>query len=164
LEVLTACVEETRALGALLGKSLTPGDFIALCGDLGAGKTQFVQGIARGLAVPEEYRVTSPTYTLLNIYPGRVPLYHFDLYRLTSGAEALDMGFDEYFYGQGACLVEWAERLESECPENYLMVHFQYLSEASRVIRFEPHGERAIKLLQTLPYGEKPFDPLAISC
>lgn len=164
MEVITQQVTETRAWGARLGRLVQPGDFIALHGDLGAGKTHFAQGVAQGLVVPDEYRVTSPTYTVLNIYPGRLPLYHFDLYRLSGAAEIVELGFAEYFYGTGVCLVEWAERLGNECPADRLEIAFSYAREEQRVIRFTAVGERSKTLLQQLALDEKSFDPIANSC
>jgi len=159
VELTTLSATETRGLGERLGQLLQPGDFIALNGDLGAGKTQFAQGVARGLAVPEEYRVTSPTYTLLNIFPGRLPLYHFDLYRLEGSSEVAELGFDEYFYGPGACLVEWAERLGAEEPVDSLVITFRYLDEERRQLRFTAQGKRSAELLRQLAAHEKTFDP-----
>jgi tRNA threonylcarbamoyladenosine biosynthesis protein TsaE len=164
VELLSRSAAETRRLGEHLGRLVQPGDFVALYGDLGAGKTQFVQGVARGLAVPEEYRVTSPTYTLMNMYPGRLPLYHFDLYRLTSADELADLGFDEYFFGSGVCLVEWSERLGTEGPDDLLLVTLRYVAEEQRAISFKAQGERSRKLLAALAGGEKTFDPLHKSC
>jgi tRNA threonylcarbamoyladenosine biosynthesis protein TsaE len=164
VEVITLQAAETLAWGAMLGRLVQSGDFVALHGDLGAGKTHFAQGVAQGLAVPDEYRVTSPTYTVLNIYPGRLPLYHFDLYRLSGAAEIVELGFEEYFYGTGICLVEWAERLGNECPADHLEIAFSYAGEDHRLIRFTAVGERSETLLQHLVLGEKSFDPIANSC
>jgi tRNA threonylcarbamoyladenosine biosynthesis protein TsaE len=143
-------VEETVALGRELGKRLLPGDFIALIGDLGSGKTHFVQGVAAGDDVPPEICVTSPSYTLLNEYSGRIPLYHFDLYRLQGDGDIQDLGFEEYFYGDGVCLVEWAERLDQELPGQNLKIVFSQLDETSRKIDFYCHGSRYEKIVGDL--------------
>jgi len=143
-------VEETVALGRELGKRLQPGDFIALIGDLGSGKTHFVQGVAEGDDVPPEICVTSPSYTLLNEYSGRVSLYHFDLYRLQGDGDIQELGFEEYFYGEGACLVEWAERLDQELPEENLKIIFSQLDETSRKIDFYGQGARYEKIVGDL--------------
>ena len=164
MEFVTESAEETRQLGEQLGHLLQPGDFVALQGDLGAGKTQFAQGVARGLAVPAEYTVTSPTYALMNIFPGRLPLYHFDLYRLGGAHEVEELGFDEYFYGCGVCLVEWAERLGQDTPATLLSATFSHEGDDRRRIRIEARGVRAEALLRQLAAGEKPFDPSAKSC
>lgn len=141
---------ETLQLGERLGRLLQPGDFVALVGDLGSGKTHFVQGIALGMGVPSDICVSSPSYTLLNEYAGRVPLYHFDLYRLHGDADILDLGFEEYFYGRGACVVEWADRLSSELPEEHLMITFINDGETLRSITFHPAGPRYRALLREL--------------
>ena len=148
--VVTGSGEETVALGARLGRLLLPGDFVALEGELGAGKTQFAKGIAAGLEVDPGTPVTSPTYTILNIYQGRLPLYHFDLYRLQGPEEIAELGFEEYFHGRGACVVEWAERLAEEAPEHVLSVTLCHAGEESRTISFAATGKRACELLEEL--------------
>ncbi len=101
--------EETRAIGSSFAKEAGPGTVIALFGDLGAGKTEFAKGIAEGLGITEP--VTSPTFTILQIYEGgRLPLYHFDLYRLADEEELFEIGFDEFRSGRGICVIEWADR------------------------------------------------------
>jgi len=152
---VSASPEETGALGAQLAALLQPGDFIALHGDLGAGKTRFAQGVAVGLGVSPEIPVTSPTYTLLNIYPARVPLYHFDLYRLESDDDVYAAGFDEYFYGDGVSLVEWPQRLVSLLPADRLEVSLSLLDDHIRRIEFHPFGDRFSLLIGALtaPWG-----------
>ncbi|GIV57997.1 MAG: tRNA (adenosine(37)-N6)-threonylcarbamoyltransferase complex ATPase subunit type 1 TsaE [Bacteroidetes bacterium] len=123
----TASPEETRALGTRLGAVLGPGDVVALYGDLGAGKTHLVKGIAAAHGVPGE-AVSSPTFTLVNVYPGRTcPLYHLDAYRIRHLDELFEMGIDEYLYGDGLCLVEWPERLGPLLPEATLRLHLTHL-------------------------------------
>ena len=148
--VLTKSGAETVELGARLGRLLAPGDFIALVGELGAGKTQFAKGIALGLEVDPGTPVTSPTYTILNIYQGRLPLYHFDLYRLDGFEAVLDLGFEEYFYGAGACVVEWAERLGEEAPEQLLTVSLAHAGDEERSVSFAGSGTRAAELLEKM--------------
>jgi len=143
-------VEETVALGRELGKKLMPGDFIALIGDLGSGKTHFVQGVAEGDEMPTDVCVASPSYTLLNEYSGRVPLYHFDLYRLHGDGDIQELGFEEYFYGDGVCLVEWAERLDQELPKENLKIVFSHLDDTSRRIDFYCSGSRYEILVRDL--------------
>ena len=107
-EYITNCVEETEELGRRLGRRLGPGSVVAFTGDLGAGKTAFTRGLARGLGIKE--RVTSPTFTIVNEYEGgRVPLFHFDLYRLGSAEELFDIGWEDYLAREGVCAVEWSE-------------------------------------------------------
>ncbi|GFO70286.1 tRNA (adenosine(37)-N6)-threonylcarbamoyltransferase complex ATPase subunit type 1 TsaE [Geomonas limicola] len=150
-----SCVEtssgaETVALGARLGRFLLPGDFVALVGELGAGKTQFAKGVAQGLEVASDTPVTSPTYTILNIYQGRIPLYHFDLYRLQGPEDVENLGFDEYFSGNGACLVEWAERLEEDLPSEILTVTLSHTGPESRSVSFTGSGKRGEELVAAL--------------
>lgn len=111
MRYLTNNPEQTEALGAALGARLSPGDLVAFYGDLGAGKTAFVRGMARGLGIREP--VTSPTYTIVNEYlSGRVPLFHFDLYRLSGPDDLFDIGWEDYLDRGGICAVEWSERAE----------------------------------------------------
>lgn len=146
--MVTRRPSETLAVGARLGALLEPGDFIALCGELGSGKTQFAKGVAAGLGVTNESPVTSPTYTLMNIYAGQLPFYHFDLYRLAGDADLQDLGFADYFYGDGVCLVEWAERLTDELPAERLTITFSCAGEEQRRLEFVPAGDRYIALVQ----------------
>jgi tRNA threonylcarbamoyladenosine biosynthesis protein TsaE len=148
---VSASPEQTESLGIMLAGLLQPGDFIALHGELGAGKTRFAQGVAYGLGISRETPVTSPTYTLLNIYPAKVPLYHFDLYRLNSDADAYDAGFDEFFQGDGVSLVEWPQRLVRLLPADRLEIFFSYLDDHVRRIEFYPFGDRFIRMIAALP-------------
>jgi tRNA threonylcarbamoyladenosine biosynthesis protein TsaE len=148
--VITHSEDETAALGRKLGSLLRAGDFVALNGELGSGKTRFVQGVAAGLQVEPGQPVTSPTYSLLHIHNGRLPLYHFDLYRLSSGEEIELLGFSEYFYGEGVSIVEWADRLRSEMPEECLNLVFSYLGEEERRIDFVASGNRYEELMMNL--------------
>ena len=108
---ITNSPEETEALGARLARALEPGAVVAFTGDLGAGKTAFVRGLARGLGIRD--RVTSPTFTIVNEYEGgRLPLFHFDLYRLGCADELFDIGWEDYLARGGVCAVEWSERME----------------------------------------------------
>lgn len=141
---------ETEKIGALIGELLVPGDFIALRGELGAGKTRIARGVATGLGVDPEIPVTSPTYTLLNIYQGRMPLYHFDLYRLSGDDEVVDLGFDDYFCGDGVSLVEWPERLIEELPPERLEIVFSYVGETERRIEVTPTSARFKKVVDEL--------------
>ncbi len=112
--------DETLKLGEIIGKSLNPGSIIALVGDLGAGKTVLVKGIAKGLGIDEE--PNSPTFVIMNSYEGRLPLYHFDLYRLSDEEELLGIGYDEYFFGDGVAAVEWADRIKDIFPEHTINI------------------------------------------
>lgn len=113
---ISRSVDETIAIGRRFGETARAGDVFALVGDLGAGKTQLVKGIAAGVGAAAD--VTSPTFTLIHEYiGGRTPLYHFDFYRIESAAEAARLGLDEYFYGDGVCVVEWADRFSELLPD-----------------------------------------------
>ncbi|MDI9570619.1 MAG: tRNA (adenosine(37)-N6)-threonylcarbamoyltransferase complex ATPase subunit type 1 TsaE [Pseudomonadota bacterium] len=124
--------EETLRIGRIIGETASPGEVIALVGELGTGKTCLTQGIARGLAVPEAYPITSPTFTLINEYPGRLPLYHFDIYRLEGASDLEDMGYEDYFYGEGVTVIEWAERVLPLLPAGTLFVDLVYQGEHER--------------------------------
>ena len=120
MEHLSHNVTETEELGAALAKHLHAGDVIAYLGDLGAGKTAFTRGLARGLGCTA--RVTSPTFTIVNEYEGTLPLFHFDMYRLGDAEELFDIGWDEYLARGGVCAVEWSERVRSEIPADAVTV------------------------------------------
>ena len=148
--VITRSEMETVALGKRLGGLLMSGDFIALMGELGTGKTRFVQGIAAGLTMDPGLPVTSPTYSLLHIHDGRLPLFHFDLFRLKGAADVEELGFEEYFYGDGVSVVEWADRLQEEMPDERLVITFSHVGEEERKIEFSPRGERYVELVMNL--------------
>lgn len=145
----TASAEETRRLGFCLGRMIGEPVVLLLSGDLGAGKTCLTQGIARGLEVPESEPIVSPTYTLMNLYEGRLPLYHFDLYRLADPDELEELGLEEYLPGNGVAVVEWADRFQDLSPIR-LAVRINHLGPASRSIHFDATGPVARKLLQAL--------------
>ena len=126
---------ETEAIGAALGKILPPGSVIAYRGDLGAGKTAFTRGLARGLSCTEI--VTSPTYTIVNEYlGGRIPLFHFDMYRLRSSDDLFDIGWDDYLDRGGICAVEWSENVD-DAMEDAITITIEKLGEDSRQITIE---------------------------
>ena len=148
--VTTNAPEETERLGALLGSLARPGDFVSLTGELGAGKTGVTRGVARGVGVDPGVPITSPTFTLLNIHQGRIPLYHFDLYRLAGDADVEELGFGDYFAGDGLCLVEWAERLAAELPGERLEIVFSHLDDSIRRLEFRAVGARYDRFLEKL--------------
>ncbi|SNB45154.1 tRNA (adenosine(37)-N6)-threonylcarbamoyltransferase complex ATPase subunit type 1 TsaE [Geobacter sp. DSM 9736] len=152
--VTSRSCSETVLLGERLGMLVEPGDFVALIGDLGAGKTEFAKGVAAGLGVDPSVAVTSPTYILMNIYEGRLKLYHFDLYRLSGDEDSEALGFHEYFEGEGACLVEWADRLDEELPVERLAVQIIYEGEKTRTLNFSATGARYEGLLAALAAQE----------
>ena len=113
--------EETFALGQKIGRAATPGQVYTLTGDLGVGKTVFTQGVASGLGITEP--VNSPTFTIVQVYEeGRLPFYHFDVYRIGDIEEMEEIGYDDYFFGEGICLIEWAELIEEIQPENRISI------------------------------------------
>lgn len=116
--------EETRSLGRTLGQQAKPGDVYTLVGDLGVGKTVLTQGIAEGLGVRDA--ICSPTFTIVQVYEdGRLPLYHFDVYRIADIGEMEEIGYEDYFYGEGVCLIEWSERIRELLPERVLRVRME---------------------------------------
>ena len=132
MEFITKSPEETEAVGEALGKVLTPGAVLAYTGDLGAGKTAFTRGLARGLGADEQ--VTSPTYTIVNEYlSGRMPLFHFDMYRLSSEEDLWDIGWEDYLDRGGVCAVEWSERV-ADAMEDAIQIRIEKLGENTRRI------------------------------
>lgn len=123
--------EETIARGVEIGKNLQPGSVLCLVGDLGAGKTTFVKGVAKSLGISER-EVSSPTFSYLNIYKGKIPIYHFDLYRLRSAEEFCALGFDEYLRGDGISCIEWAEKIAHLVPPGTLTIKFSHEDENRR--------------------------------
>lgn len=137
--MISNSAEETRNLGARLAEELRAGDVILLEGPLGAGKSELARGIARGLGVTET--VTSPSFTILNVYTsGRLPLYHFDWYRLDSAEELYELGMEEYLGGDGIALVEWPGRCPEALPADFLMIEIIPEGEERRTLRFRRHG------------------------
>ena len=142
MEFITHSPEETEALGEKLAKLLNPGDILAYRGDLGAGKTAFTRGLARGLDSREQ--VTSPTYTIVNEYlGGRLPLFHFDMYRLRCADDLFDIGWDDYLERGGICAVEWSENVW-EAMEDPITVTIEKLGESSRKITIERSDGNAL--------------------
>ena len=140
----------TEQLGRRLGELLFPGAVVALIGPLGAGKTQLVRAIAGGLRVPDGGVVSSPTFVLIQEYEGRLPIYHFDAYRLKSEAEFDDLGSHEYLAGDGACLIEWADRVAGCLPREHLSIRLSVTGEQSREAAIEGHGGRYESLIESL--------------
>ncbi len=125
-------LQMTTNFGIKLGKYSEPGDVICLDGDFGAGKTTLTQGIALGLEVQKEQYVTSPSFAIFHEYSGRLPLYHMDFYRLHDYTEIEDLGFDEYFYARGLCVIEWSKRAEEILPQTRLSLFIENVGEESR--------------------------------
>src|SRR5262245_16872470 len=140
-------LDQTLALGRKLGAALSPGDVVALEGTLGAGKTNLVRGIAEGLGVPDSRIVSSPTFVLIQEYPARLPIYHFDAYRLSRLEDFLDLGVHEYFSGDGVCLVEWADKVAAALPAEHLWIRLEITGPTSRRFTFLPHGLRYERII-----------------
>ncbi|WP_096438507.1 tRNA (adenosine(37)-N6)-threonylcarbamoyltransferase complex ATPase subunit type 1 TsaE [Alteribacter populi] len=143
LQITTQSPEESMDIAAVLAQFLQAGDVLTLEGDLGAGKTSFTKGLARGLGVKRT--VNSPTFTIIKEYQGtNLPLYHMDVYRLEDGGE--DMGLEEYFDGEGVTVIEWPSMIEDELPPARLQLSLRHLDDTKRQIRFTPIGERYITM------------------
>jgi len=149
-QLISRSPEETRALAARLGKLLAPGDVVALHGELGSGKTEFVHGLAQGLKVPPQVPVASPSFTLAHEYPGRLTLIHLDLYRLEQLPPEVLPDLEEYLYGSQVVAIEWAERLKSLLPKDYLEVRLAITGEHERTLTFIAHGPRGRELVERL--------------
>jgi len=130
--------EQTRRIAQRLGQTLKARDVLALCGELGAGKTEFVKGLAQGLLASEASSIASPTYVLLREYPGQLWLYHFDFYRLQAEREIHELGYEEYFDGDGVSVVEWADKFPSIFPKRTLWIKLSVAGETSRNLEIEP--------------------------
>lgn len=135
-----ASLAHTQALGICLGELAEPGDVVTLAGELGAGKTTLTQALGKGLAVPASCYITSPTFSLLHEYPGRLPLYHLDLYRLHDAEEVMELGFEEYLYGEGVCVLEWPDRLGELLPDRRLQITLKFQGEQSRGAELVGYG------------------------
>jgi len=145
-EVITDSPLKTRNLGERLGRALKRGDIISLTGELSSGKTTLIQGIARGLSIKEP--VNSPSFSLLNIYKGgRIPLYHFDLYRIAPGE---DIGFDELFNSPSISVIEWGEKAQNFLPGEYLKISLSHIAINKRRILFIPKGKYFIELVKDI--------------
>ena len=130
--------QQTFDYGSKLAPILEAGDLISLTGELGAGKTVFTKGLAKGLGITEI--ITSPTFTIISEYEGRLPFYHFDLYRLNPD-ELDDLGYEDYFYGEGTTVVEWGDKIKEKLPPDYLSIDFTYgKEEFERILKFAGHG------------------------
>lgn len=139
-------LEQTRALGIKIGQSVKEGTVITLTGDLGAGKTTLTQSIAKGMGITKT--VSSPTFTICKIYHGRLPLYHFDAYRLEGSEE--DLGFEEMIEGDGLAVIEWPQYIDYMIPEDALEITICLSGEESREFQFKAHGEKSVQLLKEI--------------
>ena len=154
MHLVTESPQETQQFGMQLGQLAGPGDVLLLVGGLGAGKTCLTQGIAWGLGI--EGYATSPSFVVINEYQGRLTLYHIDLYRLDSVEEVADLGLDDYLYGGGVCVVEWADKAWPVLPKDNLTIEMSFVSEYSRDIELRPNGGRYAGMVSRLRIGQRP--------
>ncbi|HXG10190.1 MAG TPA: tRNA (adenosine(37)-N6)-threonylcarbamoyltransferase complex ATPase subunit type 1 TsaE [Gemmataceae bacterium] len=143
-------LDATMTFGRRLGELLFPGAVVALVGPLGAGKTHLVRAVAEGLGIADSRAVSSPTFVLIQEYRARLPIYHFDAYRLRTQAEFFDLGVHEYFEGDGVCLVEWADRVPACLPSEHLRITLTVTGDTSRRVLIEGLGERYAPLVRRL--------------
>jgi tRNA threonylcarbamoyladenosine biosynthesis protein TsaE len=135
--MITNSAKETMLIAEKLAKTLRPGDMIALSGDLGSGKTTFTKGIGKGLGVKDSKRINSPTFVLIKEYSGKIPLYHLDLYRLDALKEIENLAVEEYIYGTGVTVIEWAEKIKCLLPEKRILVKFKVKGDTKREVVIE---------------------------
>ena len=147
MELRTFKPEETAEIGRRLGQACHGGEVLALTGELGAGKTLFIKGLAMGLEVTDPDEVVSPSFIILREHKGRVPLYHLDFYRLENPRELTELGIEEYFYGTGVCAVEWADKFPEILPEARLEILIEIEGEETRRLTFTPRGRNYETLL-----------------
>ena len=150
LTIDIANLEATEAFGRRLGELLFRGAVVALVGQLGAGKTHLTRAVAEGLGVKNPAAVNSPTFVLIQEYPARLSIYHFDAYRLAGPREFAELGVDEYFHGDGVCLVEWADKVEATLPADHLRIDITIVDENRRRFTLTPSGPRYEHLLAHL--------------
>lgn len=139
-KILSHNPEETVLIAEQFARNLRAGDIVFLKGDLGAGKTTFTKGLAKALRVQEK-DVNSPTFIVMNYYEGKLPIYHFDFYRMERAQDLLTIDMEEYFYGKGVSVIEWPERLGDFAPKEYFEVFLEHQSETERLIRFSAEGK-----------------------
>lgn len=149
-QISTHSVGATKTLGKSIGCWITSGTVLALSGDLGSGKTSFVQGLARGLEVPDHYYITSPSYTLINEYPGRFRLFHVDLYRISDIMEFEDIGFYELLQGNSVMAIEWADRVGNELLPGSINIHFEITGDETRKITISANEFSDLNLLKKI--------------
>jgi len=150
MQIVSASINDTLRLGRAIAKNLRPADIVCLFGNLGSGKTVLTKGIAIGLGLRDQ-DIISPSFVLIRQYPlAKIPLYHFDLYRLKGETDILALGYEEYLYSDGVAVIEWAERLKSFLPKEYLKVEISIKNENKRVFKFSAFGKSYERLLKKL--------------
>ncbi len=154
-EYTSESAEQTFAIGETIGSYIKEGITILLYGGLGSGKTCFVQGLGRGLEIPEKYYITSPTFTLINEYAGKLNLFHVDLYRIENLEDLESIGLYELFDDMNVVAVEWSEKLKKKFFNDYITGRFEFLSETARKIKFEGFGKKGVNLMDNIIRGKK---------
>lgn len=149
VEIISPTAEETERIGSLVGEMLTGGDILALVGELGAGKTTFVRGIAERMGC-DKGEVASPSFTVINEYNGSPPLFHIDFYRLEGEKDLCEIGYEEYIQGNGVVVIEWADKLPQAVPKESLWIILRYLDAEHREIILRAQGERYEKMIEGL--------------
>jgi len=142
LVIQTRSASETIRVGKTVGSRLLLGDVVALVGELGAGKTQFIKGLAAGAGIENSAYISSPSFTLIHEYPGKIPFYHIDLFRLGREQEAEELGLEDYFQGRGITAIEWADKIPSLLPEELLFISITYLDKNIRSVEIAGRGRR----------------------
>ena len=148
--IQTKSAFETIRIGRSIGRHLRSGDVVALVGELGTGKTQFIKGLAAGAGVGRPTYISSPSFTLINEYPGRVPFYHLDLFRLEQEKEAEDLGLEDYFQSGGIIAIEWADKIPSLLPKEMFLIYFAYTGTNTRTLEITGKGKRFEDLVKKL--------------
>jgi len=148
LNFISNSEDQTRLMATEMGKLSKAGYVIALIGDLGTGKTRWAQGFGYGLGVPTEMVINSPTFTFINEYHGRLPFYHIDVYRLEQAIEAETLGLDDFLYGGGVCVIEWANHITAYLPSERLEIMFNYLETTRRAITMRAYGDEYSRFLK----------------
>lgn len=148
--IQTRSTLETIRIGKRIGRLLKVGDVVALVGELGAGKTQLIKGLAAGVGIGNPTYISSPSFTLINEYPGKIPFYHIDLFRLEREKEAEELGLEDYFQGGGITAIEWADKIPSLLPKEMLLIHIVYTGKNTRSIEIRGKGKRYQKILEGL--------------
>jgi tRNA threonylcarbamoyladenosine biosynthesis protein TsaE len=148
LVLQTRSTSETIRIGKQIGSQLHPGDVVALVGELGTGKTHFIKGLASGAGVKRSRYITSPSFTLIHEYQGKIPFYHIDLYRLKTEKEAEGLGLEEYIQGGGITAVEWADKIPAHLPEQMLWIEIRHTGAHNRSIEIRAKGKRYEQMIQ----------------
>ena len=153
----TQSTRETIQIGKRIGKLLRAGDVIALVGELGSGKTHLIKGLAAGVGVERSNRITSPSFTLIHEYQGRIPFFHVDLFRLATEGEAEELGLEEYFVRGGVTAIEWADKIAELLPKELIWISLRSLGAETRVIRLRGKGKRCETLVKILFHSGPPI-------